>query len=438
MASPHGLGQDALIFIFGAGRGGEIVFRAIDLSDRFVSAFIDDVRTGHFCGRDIVTLGEFAATCPKDAVVLVASQHWRAIGRQLKAYPCEIVDASAIVRRSRLDYLAQLSWEALLSMDEALRNSVEATVARALGPTPGLAPLDQLLAPLSGAQPLPVFIHGTGLAAQAIRQGLANHPSLYLAGFIDPEGEGFVDFVDVCSVDTFLRDEDPGSSPVIIFSKPGASEVMAVFRRHGFTTLVDAGSLVPSADASTPCVATVAGGEGEGDILCLVDLPWEAALRSCRGDIIAWCPSGAEPTDDLVARAQAIFAARCEVGAVFAGGDDRDVVLADCLRGEVDPTGAMAIFRRSALSAPGVLDGILEPSAPEFDLWCRLAARVQVVSIAVAGEPTAMWSPAELAGRIAVLRNLISDQGSYLSCATRQILLAHAALSGCDGGDNAS
>jgi len=75
---------DAPVHIFGTGIGGDIVHTELLRFGIPLRGFIDDTKSGLFQGKPILSTAMFSGQAADGAaVVLIASQHWRAIGRQL-------------------------------------------------------------------------------------------------------------------------------------------------------------------------------------------------------------------------------------------------------------------------------------------------------------------------------------------------------------------
>lgn len=79
------LPRGAPVYLFGAGHGGEILFKALtEKAGVPVEGFIDNYRSGEFLGKKIVTLDEFVAGEAGRGTIVVASQYFVEIGVQLR------------------------------------------------------------------------------------------------------------------------------------------------------------------------------------------------------------------------------------------------------------------------------------------------------------------------------------------------------------------
>lgn len=76
---------DRPVYLFGAGKGGQIVRSVLEEHGGFrVVGFIDSFRTEALDGMPVLTLAEAEAKGKAGALVLIASQFWPEIGRQLQ------------------------------------------------------------------------------------------------------------------------------------------------------------------------------------------------------------------------------------------------------------------------------------------------------------------------------------------------------------------
>lgn len=85
IASFSEIPEGALLYIFGAGRGGIVLRRALaGRRGKSLVAYIDNYKSGTIEGMPVISLDEFASRKETSAVVLVASQYYREIDQQLK------------------------------------------------------------------------------------------------------------------------------------------------------------------------------------------------------------------------------------------------------------------------------------------------------------------------------------------------------------------
>lgn len=373
---PRDPGGDATpVHIFGAGGGGRIVLDWLRARGRTVLGFIDDQTEGPVCGLPVLRTDAVPGLLGEAPRIVIASQHWRKIGRMLSALGVEdVVDASPIIRavNRRFDPTARFT------------DDMEALKA-ALGSVTDLAAEDVLahLSPLHGAiraalgdtaagpAVRPVYIEGTGLAAKRLRGLEDEFSGLCVVGHVADEAPPAGWVFDVCPWETLLAETDPAGAPLVILTSAAGAGREPMLRDAGFVTAIwmtpeevcedeasggrtwtlperprlsvaisaqrpkDAARAVEAAlsaeawevdcvlydCAAQDCAAQDWGATwlsdprvrlAEGDAGGLA-----AALRACQGDIIGLCPPGSMFLPDAMARAVDCFRRHRNVGALF-------------------------------------------------------------------------------------------------------------------------
>jgi hypothetical protein len=355
-----------------------------------VVGFVDDQRSGRLLDRPILSSAELGADFP-DAIVLIPSQHWRAIGRMLCRLGLRrLVDCSPILRRDRQ---ARRLRDSLKELNAELSAATGIGVDEMAAQFPRLA-LDMALGgqlePFSRHSSQPVFIAGTKSNGMRLRQMVDSHPKLFLAGLISDDSEpAFIDYLDVCPSEMFLTEESPDSQPLVLIAEAPLRDLALRLRDKGFARVVDLTSLLevpepppPSEDIATP------------------------------GGVAVWSPPGATLKPDAMARVEAIFEQSEHIYAIV-GRIGSAITLVDVVFGAV-PLQPTVIFVRGAASG----GDLSQLSAGEtFDLLCRLLCDETILwsgNDFLERLPAAKTIPApSLVERARVLRRLFSETGFF-------------------------
>lgn len=409
------------LFVFGAGAGGGILFQELDAAERFVWAFIDDTRHGQFQGRDIISLAEFAATAPADAVVLIASQHWRAIARQIRAAGAFVlVDASEVIRRrTTAETLRRIRQE---------RQQVEQTIKAATGHDGeailtvlqqgalgrGLADTLQRIAQAGGRT---VFIQGSGSAARMAARLVELEPRLLLAGYVHAGPAGFLDHVDVCPQDIFWRETKAADDTVLVVTEDW-TETSAVARHHGFHHLVDASAAFDTTGPSETVIADlrplaldldVVEADEDGNLWTMLSAGNSLAL--------AWCPPGCHlGAADAKAALALLSQPGQRVGVLV--GDGKAPTLLDLLFRSPGPVAGILVLFRPALAALGIDPALAPAAAQDFDLWRRLLCEFEIDALVatdsiVTSAVRDTWGKAHMDARVAIVHDLFGETGFF-------------------------
>jgi len=419
--------RNASLFIFGAGAGGSILFQELHDAGHRVCGFVDETRQGRFHNRDIVTLADFAAHAPQDAVVLIASQHWRAIARQCRAagtFP--LVDSSEVIRRrTKGDTLNRIRQERqqIERVLESATGHDGATILTALqrGALGGGLAQELRNMALSGRRT--VFILGSGADARLAARLVELEPGLHLAGYAHDGPAGFLDHVDVCPYDTFWAETKPTDDILLLICDNGP-ENPQVARQNGFHHLIDATGTpqndhavkVPIRDPRPlPLSLDVVHADDDHDL-------WRA-FAAGESLAVAWCPPGATLGAADAQTALQLLSQPGELAAVLVGNGQAPTLL-DLLFRTPGPVAGILILFRPALTALGLDSEPPPPAAQGFDLWRRLLCDFHVAAIAATDShvTTAGWNfrpKAELDARIAILHQLFGETG--LLCAAEDL-----------------
>jgi hypothetical protein len=458
------------VHVFGAGAGGRIVRGALRAAGCAVEGFVDDRVEGPFEGLPVLAGAAFAERTGGVATVVIASRHWRSIGRHLATLGvADVVDGSFLIWRTTIG--TGIAPDRHAGLDAALRQatglSVRDLVARVAPAFPDPADICAALLALEG--PGTVFVEGTDPVARAIRAFVNDLPGLHVAGHLGEGASGFVDHLDLASWEIFLAGTDPASDPVIVTTTkagaarvpdlhrrgfrhvlvrvPGAEAPPAVPRPTGWpapgpgsavAVLID-GRAGPAATVSvrsaldqthpdTVCVLYGTGGSTvpvppgpRARVLAAADL--SAALEACGGDVVVVLAPGRCLLPDAAAQAVAMLAAAPDAGVVLdaaalegpavqgTGIDLVDHLFGGARRGM--PDGA---YRRAALAE-------LDPAdlADPFALAARIAidTRVLAAPLTRSDPPSGVpaggddGSPGDLLRRAAALGRLFGANGSF-------------------------
>ncbi len=421
-------GDDTPVHIFGAGGGGRIVLEWLRAHGRTVLGFIDDQTNGPVCGLPVLRTDAVPGLLGDAPRIVIASQHWRKIGRMLHALGAEdVVDASPIIRavNRRLDPTARFA-EDMVALKAALGSVTD------LGAEDILAHLSPLhgvvraaLGDAAGPAVRPVYIEGTGQAAKRLRGLEDEFSGLGIVGHVAdvPPPADWV--FDVCTWETLLAETDRGGAPLVILTSAAGAERAAMLRDEGFATAVwcepeEAGAEAPGGRAWTlperPRVSVVISASRPEDAAQAVEAAlsaeaWDvdcvlydcskddggglaAALRACSGDIIGLCPSGSTFRPDAMALAVDCFRRHRTVGALFHGiaveadsGIGPVVNLAEWIASDQPADIPPGFVRRGALEDIGAF----EPAAGGLEdhaLLIRLAMEVnaRTADLAVVGD----------------------------------------------------
>ncbi len=422
------LPKDGPVFIFGASTGGDVLRDGLARHTPIVLAgVIDDLCSGIIGGHWIISSAEFFAAPPAGAIILISSQHWRLIGRQLRAKgPVRLIDASPLIRRIQGRLLGGVVFDAddwLPYCPPSAGSGPETTPEAALEAATGLTlePLIEALVPpselpverflrrvraVADRPEMPLYIYGTDERALDIYAILLCQPGVHVVGFIG-EPHGFIDAIDRSPLEIFLSEED--DDPIIVIASPDGRAAIPRIIARGFHRIVDATPILAQAvppapmplatrpdrsGSDRPLVSLVLFGPAAGSpprvpdslrnhdyprlegVVCEGD-PTRGpalldALRRCRGEIIGFCPMTAELLPGAVADAVAALDQRPEAVAVL----DRSAAgftMADALTGRPLPPLTAGFFRRPALDASGLLADPWSPECPAFEVWCRVA-----------------------------------------------------------------
>lgn len=445
-----GLDPTLPLFIFGAGAGGGILFQELDDAERFVWGFIDDTRQGLFHDRDIISLAEFAATAPAEAIVLIASQHWRAIARQVQAAGnFVLVNASQVIRRrTTADTLRRIRQE---------RQQVEQAVKTATGHD-GEAILTVLqqgalghgladkLQRMAQAGRRTVFIQGSGGGARMAARLVELEPRLLLAGYVHAGPAGFLDHVDVCPQDIFWRETKAGEDTVLVVTEDW-TETSALARHHGFHHLVDATAALDTTGPTETVIADprplaldldVVEADDDGNLWTMLSAGNSLAL--------AWCPPGCHLGSSDAKTALALLAQPGQrIGVLI--GDGKAPTLLDLLFRSPGPVSGILVLFRPALAALGIEPAMALGAAQGFDLWRRLLCEFEINAIAATDSKVApgVWNgpgKADMDARVAIVHDLFGETGFFSTaedlrqlCLLRQF--AAAANAGLAAGEDA-
>lgn len=85
--SPHDLPFEAVLYVYGTGRGGRALAAALALAGRPPSAFLDSTRDGALDGLPVLAFPSHAHTLRAGAVILIASSFRRDIEKLLESHP---------------------------------------------------------------------------------------------------------------------------------------------------------------------------------------------------------------------------------------------------------------------------------------------------------------------------------------------------------------
>lgn len=363
-------GDDTPVHVFGAGGGGRIVLEWLRARGRTVVGFIDDHTEGPVCGLPVLRTDAVPGLLGDAPRIVIASQHWRKIGRMLHALGAQdVFDASPVIRAAnRLFEPTACFAEDIIALKAAFES---VTDLRAEDVLAHLSPLHgavhAALGGGEGAAPAarPVYIEGTGPAEKRLRGLEDEFRGLCVVGHVAdvPPPAGWV--YDVCTWDTLLSETDPAGAPLVILTSSAGEGRAATLRQAGFATAIwippaevpEEGdtpggrawtlperprlSVVISArrpeDAARAVEAALSAQAWDVDCV-LYDCPEQdrgtwfadprvrlveedaelgAALRACRGDIIGLCPPGSTFLPDAMARAVECFRQHRTVGALF-------------------------------------------------------------------------------------------------------------------------
>lgn len=422
-ASVQELPADAPLYIFGASAGGHIVLGEMAREGKQPLGFVDDTKTGRFQDLPILSTAQFVDQASAASVILIASQHWRAIGRKLAAVPAVLVDCSPMLRAANRARCTQLARQALSQMAEALVSATGLHVDEMLSRFPKSTRECLIQQRVAGLAPglAPFFIVGEGLPAIYLGQQMENHDTLYLAGHVGGVREGFLERVDACPLETFLAETDAAENPLILVAAEGFGDLASRFLQHGFDRLVDLHPLL--ADSLTEHVPPLpAGGTVPALATIILDGPEDSrlldALRQAQGEFVAVSLTGRPPTAEAM---QAALAAMEDdrVGAVMDDADGIGFTLADYLFAAAMPRSSLWVFRSTALADTGLFDPEWNAAAPAFELWTRIACEQAVACVPALTPPPALPPRSvaeitrELGGRVTVLRRMFSVIGFF-------------------------
>ena len=426
------------LWIFGASAGGEIVWRGLRKAGLTISGFVDDQRGGAFLSLPISSTAALAAR-QADATVVIASQHWRAIGRQLEDLGfTRLIDASPMLRADREARDRAWTADAIRDLASALHAATGATVEQIVSQFPqspfDLA-LNALLKPfLTMDRAMPLFIVGTGGPGLRLKRLPEQYSGLFLAGFVDDCPECFIDFVDVCPIQTFLDEEPPQPQPLMILTAVQDPSLAEQLRQRGFTRIVDASPLfsspcqtrLSSLNPATTAVSLLVSRQNplasSAQSLAAALPDWEIAvaeignlaqnLEHCHGAMVTWWRSGEAPPDSAaLAAAIDTLNNHPQTDAVICG---PAMTLVDLVFGGVWPNPSAIVFRREALALMGLADSAA-PTVNEDQIWLSLLTELSVEFLPSATpilpSPRLGWS--DLMARLAALRRLFSDVGFF-------------------------
>ncbi|MBC7907762.1 MAG: hypothetical protein H7Y60_13600 [Rhodospirillaceae bacterium] len=365
------LPADQPLFILGAGAGGEIVWDELERHGLTPAGIIDDVVTGTLRHLTIQSSADFAARYPPQTLILIASQHWRAIGRTLrKRGLINVLDASPLIRSARDAKAATAAQAELAALESAAGVRVE-DILKLVPKTEHEQALDEQMAALNNGHPVPFVILGSGEAAWCARMLLRRYGFLHLVSFVHGTNANFVDLVDVCPTETFLAEENPAHAPVLFCADPDWAELAPRFQARGFTRVIDVYPLLDHRPPARPAPPRTSLG-----MEMVVAETAMAALRQSHAEIVGWCPPGTQLTTDAATRALAILRERPEIHAVIG---DTAFTLVELLCHGRQPN--CAFFRRQTWD-----------DSSDFALWCSLATESKIATLP--GLCLPIWRPA--------------------------------------------
>ncbi len=415
------------LYIFGAGAGGDLLLSQLRLSGIRPHGFVDDTRVGYHHDIPILSVSKFLGEASADTAILIASQHWRAIGRKLGLGRMMMIDVSPMLRIFQRERCSELARQARGEMADALTAATGLQVEEILSHFPKSAleceiqrRVVEWVKPAPGLAPF--FLVGEGLATAYLSQLMENYPGLYLAGHVGGVRDGFLNLVDVCPLEAFLAEADASENPLILFASENFESLAERFRENGFNRLVDMYPLLAdhltehlppqsAAIAAQPLATVVLDGPEDRRFL--------DALRQAQGEFIAVSLTGQPPQEATLQIALAALAADDRVGAVVDDADGSGFTLADLLFAATMPRSSLWVLRTKALVDIGLFDSTWTDCVAAFECWVRMACDHPVICVPGTAPPVAPSVRSipeiaqELIARVAVLRRMFSVIGFF-------------------------
>lgn len=444
--------RDRALVIFGAGAGGLAVYDRLHSAGYRIDGYIDDYAETAPHGLPLYRTKSLSSLLETNPVAIIASQHWRAIGRTLRACGLtDLVDGSPLLRTA-VATTAPATTDLLNivglipSLHKALRSSLGFPVETVLH---HLSPVYRAVADAASTSigTRPVFIEGAGQAARMARQWIEQFRGLGVAGFVADKGPAFLDWIDVCPWQALLDETDPAVAPFILCTTPVGAARLPMQRERGFEAVAwlllepkeytydqpEAGPtslisvVVSGADPVTakasieemaacanldvvvyglPSGSTLDLPEREGQVRVVPSSGTSGvldAIRLCQGDIIGICPDGAVLRPNAATLAAERFAAQAFMGLLIdhpgfcseTGSGPLPDLLTKMLE-SFDCDCPVLFTRRSVLAEVGIFSPADDEPSDSADLFIRLAVHAEAWSAPLAvkhGTPVHAMAP---------------------------------------------
>ncbi len=406
------LPQDRTLVIFGAGLGGLTVHDRIRSAGYHVAGYIDDYAEAAHYGLPLYRTNALSQLLDVNPVVIIASQHWRKIGRTLRACGLtDLMDGSPLLRTRKTmgGPLATVMTEVGPhgpSLNRAIQSSTGMTAEDVIE---HLSPVHHAIAEAlrTSTGTRAVFIEGVGQTAKAALRWIQQFSRLRVAGFVADDAPAFLNWMDICPWQVFLEETSPEQRPFILCTTPDGAARIPMLRDRGF----DAAARMPLEPGEHTRYPPKAGPAHQVSVVVLGEDPSTAAggtglldaLRLCQSDIIGICPAGAILRPDATTLAAERFAAQPSMGLLIdhpgLGSKTAFAPLPDLLATifETFDCDCPVLFaRRSVLSDIGALAPSHDEPSDSADLFIRLAVHAEAWSETLAlkhGTPVHAMAP---------------------------------------------
>jgi Predicted O-linked N-acetylglucosamine transferase, SPINDLY family len=240
---------DRPVYLFGAGKGGQIVRTVLEEHGGFrIAGFIDSFRTGTLDGLPVLTPAAAVAEGKTNGVVLITSQFWPEISRQLRdAGWSHIINVFPIIARHQNQRRLSVEGRRALSANlEAVLGLTLPDLASAILKSPYLKPPGRWFADIIAlsqyADGPSLYVVGTDARALEMVSRMVEGVRSTLVGFVDPSLAHTDDIVTinvnaVLSPGQLLKTADRDS--VIVNTCPDWGGLRPVLEAAGFSRLFD-------------------------------------------------------------------------------------------------------------------------------------------------------------------------------------------------------